>query len=171
VFDVKRGKWFKISRGAGNYLYAGFSVQDSNGIQYAYGFDAAGYMYRLENGETMDGDTITHTLKTAAIAPFDNRVSWDSFHRGYKLVQKSKGTTAQTVAITHYGDSSSTGTTLTAADPTASGYRLSDEYAHQRLGPHVFHEYQMTISTDDETTGFEPVFFTVYYETDRPDVR
>ena len=171
VYNYQLGKWFKVNRGTGNYLCGGIPVQDTSGVSYVYGFDASGYLRRLEYGTTFNGSTDqTFSLKTACLALHNNMVGMETWHRGFKLVQKAKNTTSNDVALTHYGDTATTGTSLATVDPAATGKRLSDVSQMDRIGPHTFHEYRMEFTSDNETGGFEPLFLAIFYEPARADI-
>jgi hypothetical protein len=74
--------------------------------------------------------------------------------------------------VKHYGDSSTTATTLTAINPSKSGYRLDDTARMYRLGPHIFHSFWLQLSSSAETIPmFEPEFISILFERAREDVR
>ncbi len=167
VYDIRRKKWFEIVRGAGNYLYGAFPVWDANGVSHFYGFDHGGYMYRLENGTAFDGDAIAHTLQFGDIAPHEGSVTTRTEFMGIRLIGKAKTTTTQTVAVTHYGDSSTTASVpaISNMSMSNSGKDLFDVYRPVGAGNwrYVFHSPKFTVSTSDETIGFEPVFAAIGY--------
>lgn len=166
VYSMKFGKWFEIDRGTGNYLNGGFPVQDTDGITHTYGFDGE-YLRRLEYGHTFDGDDQAFTLKTACLALDRNRIGIETWHRGYKFVQKADNTVSDTISVTHYGDTDTTGTALSAISPAATGKRLSDVTRMQRIGPHTFHEYEFSRTTNG---GWKPLFLSIYWESARVDI-
>ena len=172
VYDIRRKKWYQIVRGTAKYLYAGFAVCDANGVVYSYGVDYAGYMYRLENGTDFDGNAIAHTLWTADIAPEGNYVGIESHVRSFKLIQKAKNVTANTVTVTHYADSDTAGHAIEGSgySPAASGKRLKDHLLNQRM-PGIFHSFKLQLTTSDETIGFEPLMCVITYEPVRQDTR
>ena len=171
AYDLVRSKWFEIDRGSGAYITGGLSVKDSNGIAYPYGFDSSGYLFRLENGTTFNGNDIACTFKTGDISLKDNYIDIETTFRGIKLVQKAKSNTANSVTLTHFGNSATSGKTIATISPVASGKRVSDVTETKRLGPHIFHSIQGSLSTDDETIGFEPIMLGILYEPVRIDTR
>ena len=116
-------------------------------------------MLRLENGTTFDGDDMTFTLWTGAYAPREGSIMYNTKPIRHKIVMKSKATTTNTVAITHYLDRKATGTSYTAADPTNSGFSIADVLQDGNLiyNPGVFHSFKYVMTTNDETVGFEPI--------------
>lgn len=171
VFSFKYKKWYQIVRGTAKYLYGGVPVMDTSGTSYTYGFDNAGYVYRLENGTDFDGVDIVHTLKTGCIALNENRVSEDTTLRMVKVVQVAK-TTANSMTVTHFGDSATTGNSIGSFVPSATGKRLCSRVLNaQSKGPHVHHEFQLELTTDDQTYGCEPIYIIAYYDGERQDVR
>ncbi len=172
VFSFKYKKWYQPVRGTGKYLYGGIPVMDTSGNSYIYGFDNAGYVYRLENGTDFDGNDIVHTLKTGAIALNENRISEETTLRMVKVVQVAKNTTANTMAVTHFGDTDTTGNSLGTITPAASGKRLRTRILNAgSKGPFVHHEFQLALTTNDETCGCEPIYIVAYYDGERQDVR
>jgi hypothetical protein len=146
---------------------------DTSGNSYVYGFDNAGYLYRLDNGTDFDGNDIVHTLKTGAIALNENRISEEVTLRMVKVVQVAKNTTANTMTVTHFGDTATSGNVVDAAfSPAASGKRLRTRILNAgSKGPHVHHELQLALTTDDEVCGCEPIYIVAYYDGERQDVR
>jgi hypothetical protein len=171
VFSFKYKKWYQVVRGEGKYLYGGTSVMDTSGNSYIYGFDTAGYVYRLENGTDFDGNDIIHTIKTGDIALNQNQISEETTLRMVKVVQVSKNTTANSMAVTHYGDTDTIGNSLGSFSP-ADSKRLKTRILNAgSKGPHVHHEFQLSLTTDDETCGCEPIYIVAYYDGERQDVR
>ena len=173
VFSFKYKKWFQPVRGAAKYLYGGIPVMDTSGNSYVYGFDNAGYVYRLENGTDFDGNDIVHTLKTGAIALADNKISEETTLRMVKVVQVAKNTTANSMTVTHFGDTATSGNVVDAAfSPADATKRLKTRILNAgSKGPHVHHEFQLALTTDDEACGCEPIYIVAYYDGERQDVR
>jgi len=171
VLSLKYGKWFQVERGTGNYLSGGIPVQDTSGINHVYGFDSSGYLRRLEYGTTFNGSDQVFTLKTACLALDQNRIGIETFHRGFKFVQKAKNATTNSVSVTVYKDASSTGVSLDAISTAVSGGRLKDYSNMYQLGPCTFWEYEFSLTTNDETDGFEPLFLGIFWEPARADIR
>jgi hypothetical protein len=155
VFDYILLKWYEIDRGVGDTgadkddLQAGFSVRDTTGNYYTYGLTDEGDMLRLENGTTFDGDNMTFTLWTGAWTPVEGSIMWNTKPIRHKLLMKSKANTTNTVAITHYLDRKTTGTSLTVADLLQEGNVI--------YTPGIFHSFKYVMTTNNETVGFEPL--------------
>lgn len=152
VYDIHRNKWFEIDRTAD--LQCGATVHDTDGNSFCYGFLDTGYIERLENGTDFDGTDIIHTFQTGDIPlgglAVETRVS------RLRLITVSKETTTSEITCTHYGDNSDTGTDKTMA-PDRVGYRLAMPIFNDKLNGDPYHSFKFTITTDNETCGFEPL--------------
>mgnify|MGYP004417313302 CR=1 FL=1 len=164
VFDLNKGKWFEIDRGTGKYLQLGIQVKDTNGNTYPYGCIDTGYLERLEYGNNFDGTDITHTFHLSDIAPAKGSIMYESRLVAYRLICVAKATTTNDIAVTHYGDRATSGTSLAAVDPTNSGYRLAISFEPVNIGEHVFHSAKTTMVTNNESIGFEPLFVGMKFE-------
>jgi len=163
VLDYKTiMKWFDINRPSP--LQYGIEVKTTTGATYTYGF-IDDYILRLEHGNNFDGDAIVQTLHFGDIALNGNHVTLETTAEYHNLITTAKSTT-ENITITHYGDSSTTGNTFTLS-PVKSGYRTVRGSHHETFGAHIFHSWKFTISTDDETVGFEPLFFSCLYKHGR----
>jgi hypothetical protein len=174
VYDLKRKRWYEAPLAASKRLLGGLPVYDTNGVAYSYGFTSSGYLYRTENGTTFDSAAIAHTLQTGDMAPTGaimDRTEVVSF----RLVGKAKTVTAETVSLSHYGDSSTTASTPSpdGMSMANSGKRLFSVSRSFGRNPktHVYHSFKTTVSTSDETVGFEPIFFTIGYINRGKDTR
>ena len=94
--------------------------------------------------------------------------------RNIRLVGKAK-TTASTIAVSHYLDSSTTASspTITAMSMQNTGKRLFSVFRSLGNVPltGVFHSFKFTVSTTDETKGFEPMYAIVGYKPLGNDIR
>ncbi len=170
-YDLKRKKWHEVPMSSNTRLYGVFNALDSNGVACLYGYGNSGYVWKLDSGNTFDGDAIDQSIWMADIAEERNYISVETFTRQFKLAQKAKLNTANSVTITHYGDTKTAGNVVETYSPQASGRRLNDRVISKRMGPHVFHSWRMTLSTTDEPMGFEPLMVSVLYEPVRQDTR
>jgi hypothetical protein len=161
VLDFHRGKWFQIVRGT--ELYGGFQVADTNGYQYCYGFNNAGFVFRLENGTDFDGTDIAHTLRTGDFALPDGSIMEWSQVNWFNLIAKAKTVTDQNIAMVYYNDTGTSSYGATTITPLRSGYRLINTTVHNKDIQTTLHGFQFSISTDDETTGFEPLYLGIRY--------
>jgi len=162
VFDVRRFKWYQIDRGT--YLQSGFDVIDTSGNRYTYGSIDTGYLERLENGTTFDGSNIVSELHIGDVT-LDGTVMTETQLRNIKLITVAKTNTANNISVTHYGDTKTTGTAFPAISPLASGSRVTKvtkSVNHQ--GGHIFHSLKFNLTTNDETSGLEPLYLGVYYK-------
>jgi hypothetical protein len=163
VYDVIRKKWFQIKRGA-KYLWSGFEVEDSYGNQYIYGGTGDGFIERLEYGTTFDGVGITSKFRFPD-SLLDS--SWDRRKkiRQIRLVGVCKTTTAQTIAVNHYADGSTTPSTpaIVAIANNKTGRRFY-KFARSVSLDGTTHSLEFSITTTDEIGGFDPLFVGGVYE-------
>jgi hypothetical protein len=162
VYSLKRRQWFEIVRGtATKFLQCAFNVEDSVGNKYVYGGTTDGFIERLENGTTFDGNSIVYDFREGDIAPTKKGMVMASLE-GIQLIGKTKSTTAQNVAFTHYGDGATSGVSLTAQSQKETGKRIYRRYqpATGQCAPAIFHSIECSITTTDETVGFEPLLLS-----------
>lgn len=177
VYSLKRQGWYYVSRGTGLELQCAFNVEDTDGNKYMYGCIDTGYMEHLENGNDFDGGDIVHVFRFGDIAPAslpgENKggsIFTETIIRGIKSITTAKTTTTNAAAVTYYLDGITSGTTLeTAHDPTNTGYRIKDTYEGLDLGSGIFHSFKFSMTTDNETIGYEPLFIALKYEPQRID--
>ena len=172
-FDLRRKKWFEVSRGTGKALRSGWSVQDSYGNKYVYCGTTDGFIERLENGTAFDGNAIVHTLWTNdSPLPTSNNPATCNYVttiRFLRLIAKTKNTSTNKVTMTHYGDGQATGTAVSSAISQASTRRIYR--FKQSLGQDsVFHSLKLTVTTNNEQVGFEPLILAGLYEFTREDI-
>jgi hypothetical protein len=161
VYDLKRDKWYQIDRT--KYLQSGFKAEDTNGNFYTYGTLDTGYMERLENGTTFDGADMTFSLWTGDV-PLRDSILYETQIRAIHLLAKAKNITSNNISITHYGEGATSGTSLTAISPANANGRLSSEVKSENTGKHVFHSLKLSMITNDEDIGFEPLQLGVFYK-------
>lgn len=161
VYDLRRDKWYETTRAPA--LQAGGEVFSAAGNRYVYAGTAVGYIERLENGNDFDGNPITQTAQFGDASLKDTGFE-ETTIRGIKLMQVAKNTTVNNVAVTHYGDSSTTGTALSIS-PAAANKRLAiNQTLGTNLGPHLLHALRFQLTTADETVGFEPLYAGVIFK-------
>lgn len=157
VYDLARKKWYQIKRGA-KYLWCGFEVEDNYGNTHTLGGTSDGYLERLEYGTTMDGLSITYKFRTPDML-LNKTMSSRKEVRQIRLVALCKTTTAQTVAVSHYADgcTSASAPSITAMASNKSGNRFF-KWIRSVSYRGVFHSFEFSITTDDETSGFDPLY-------------
>jgi hypothetical protein len=160
VFNVKKFKWFEIQRTTGKRLQLGLAVKDSNNNPYTYGFIDTGYTERLENSNTFDGSGIEHSVW------FGEQLLTGSLYINQQVrevllaqVAKSSGE----VTLSHYGNSSTTAETV-ALSCVNGGYRLAKKGVTCNFGPQNLSSFKLSITTSDQTIGFEPLALSIYYK-------
>lgn len=175
VFDIERQRWFEIDRGTGNYLQIGIEAKDTNGVPYVYGAIDTGHLEQLENGTDFDGTDIISEFQLGDMAIHKGSVGIETILRKIKLVIVAKTTTSNNVVITHYGDTSTTGTDVAGAStftasPARSGFRVAQVTKSINSKPRTFHSLKFSMTTDDETFGFEPLYVGLLYNIVRWDL-
>mgnify|MGYP001610228000 CR=1 FL=1 len=167
VYDIVKHKWYEVDRGTGKKLQCGIPVIDTIGNIYTYGGLATGYCERLENSTTFDGNNIVSTLKTGDIA--FKGWGYQNLLRHIKLLAKSKANTTNTVTITHFKDTETTGTSLGSASLTSSTKRIVQNKFSINKGDNVFHAFQLQLTTDNEVNALEPIGIQAFVEDIRED--
>lgn len=167
VYDIAKHKWYEVDRGTGKKLQCGIPVIDTLGNSYIYGGIATGYLERLEYGTTFDGNNIVSTLKTGDIAFKD----WghQSLLRNIKLLAKAKANTTNTVTITHFKDTETTGTSLGSASLVNTTKRIVQDKFSVNKGDGVFHAFQLQLTTDNEVNALEPIGIQAFIDDIRED--
>jgi hypothetical protein len=163
VLDMRKWQWFKVDRGTGLKLQCGVSVTDEYGNNHEYGFIETGYMERLEYGNTFDGTSITSTLQLGDMPLIEKDFLVETSVQALILILASKASTTANVTLTHYIDTLSTGTEYTI-DPTDATHRLAFPVNPANSVPGLFHSFKMTITTNNEACGFEPIMLGVFYQ-------
>jgi hypothetical protein len=164
VFDLRRMKWYEVDRGTD--LQFGMEVYDTSGNSYNYGFIDTGFMERLENGNTFNGNDITSTLQTGDIFIAGSPLLESTIRRS-KLIMSGKSNTSNSVSMSHYGDDSATATATRSYSPSGSTIKMP--LHTEGLGPFTTHKLKFTMTTNDETIGFEPLLLSLAYKTIRID--
>lgn len=170
VFDIRKKKWYENIRGLNmaKPLVMAFPVRDTTGKAYVYGGLDTGYIERLENGTDFDGEDIISTFRIGDI-PLGGW-QYQSTIRKVKHIQLAKGTTTSVVTLTHYGDCITTSTETATSDPTVSGKRVAQTKESLDWGNYTFHSIKCSITTDNETIGYEPIGLSIYWKPVRVDI-
>jgi hypothetical protein len=163
VLDLRRWKWYEVDRGTGKKIQCGVSVTDEFGNNYTYGFIDSGYMERLEYGTTFDGNSIVSNYQFGDFTLVDGDILSETRMRKLIAFMVAKTTTIANSTITHTVDTATSGTAYTA-DPTLSGRRVTYPVNDANSTVGVFHSFEGTITTTDETKGFEPLALGIFYE-------
>jgi hypothetical protein len=170
VLDFEKLGWFNIDRTSTKDLQYAIEVEDTTGLKYNYGFIDTGYMLRLEYGNDFDGQDIAHTVHFGDMVLAGGSIVVETDADYFCVMAKAKTSTSSEITFTHYGDSSTTGTSWTKS-VSRSGFRVISPVYHKSLGGHLFHSVKMQISTDNETVGFEPLYFYILYSKTRDHLR
>jgi predicted RecA/RadA family phage recombinase len=174
VLDVRKSKWYTMSRGTGSLLQMGIPVEDTTGNTFVYGGIDTGYLERLDNGTTFhkDGDTndivSKFRLGDNTLAGLMKKTSI----RYIKMPMRTKTNTSNSVVGTHYGDVSTSASADTfTMSPTKSGRNVTSPTQGTNLREFIYHSLEMSMTTDDETVGFEPIAISIIYIIIRDDTK
>lgn len=168
VYDLQRQKWFKIERGETAQLdlalQAGFVCYDTYGRAYTYGADNNGYMYRLENGTDFATVDIVQYFDTKDFL-LRGSMMIETIVDFLKLVCVSKS--SDSISITHYKDSASTGSSMTAVTNQSSGYRVVFDLQRGKVEPAVSHKFRFSLTSDGTNEAFQPLAVGIGYRAHR----
>jgi hypothetical protein len=170
VYALRFKKWYVIDRGtttATKRLNCAWTVMKSNGYNYNYGGTRDGFIERLEYGTSFDGDAIAHTLHTGDF-PLIDTLEYVTEVRHIKITGVSKNSTSNTISVTYYLDGDITGTTLTPLACSSSSRLYQKKVSVGKKG--ILHGMKFTISTSNETIGFEPLALSVLCRMIREDL-
>ena len=167
VYNLLKKKWYLVDRGTNKRLGSAWDINDKNGYSYNYGGASDGYIYRLENGTTFDGNPIVSTLFLSDM-PIADTLNYMTEVRHLKIVGVSKANTTNNINVTYYLDGDNTGVALSPVSPGSSTRLYDRKFSVGKRG--VTHSIKATMSTTNETIGFEPLFFSVLWKTIREDI-
>ncbi len=166
VFDVIRKKWFKIDRGTGKRIQLGTSVVDNYGNRYVYAATTDGYIERLENGQTFDGNSITTIIHTGDI-PLGGWMI-ETGIRKIKPIVKTLTTTTNTLELKYYTD---TALSKTLTYPVVSSTKRLTSHVESIAGePSIFHSFRLSMTTNNEDICLEPIGIGIFYKQIREDL-
>jgi hypothetical protein len=145
-------------------LHCGIEVQDVNGVNYVYGFIGSGYAMLLETSNSFDGVAIPFTMHLGDMAIHGGNISLETTVKYTGLIAVAKTITTGSIAVTYYGDGSTSAKSSWTVSPNCTGNRIMTGVEHRTLGRYIFHSWKFVASTDDEIVGFEPLYFYVLYD-------
>ena len=167
AYSLKYKKWYEVQRGNGSVLSCGFYVLDLNGSIYNYGGTYTGYIERLNNGTTFDGNPITCSLWSGDVLLVKSG-NYVTKLRNLKIFARSKNSDAL-VTVTHYADAENTGTELQTISQQNINNRLYQAKCPVNMDA-VLHGLRYSITTDDENSGFEPFLVSGLFIVVREDI-
>jgi hypothetical protein len=166
-YSLKYKEWTKVYRenaSGANPLQSGFQVHDTSGLTYTYGGGKDGFLYRLENGNSWAGTSITSYLHTKdMILDHEKPMFRKSTVKYLRTLYKQKAT--GDVTISHYGDrvittSGSSG----QVGPSIISNGSTTHYNSQSvsLGPFLYHSFKYSAVTA-VADGLELTGFGMYF--------
>jgi hypothetical protein len=81
----------------------------------------------------------------------------------FMLIAKAKTITAQNIQMAYYNDTQAAVYGSTTISPLRSGYRLINTVVQNQDIQTTFHGFEFVMTTNDETTGFEPLYLGIRY--------
>lgn len=166
VYDLVKRKWFDISRTTSQRLNYGWPVVDTSGNKYIIGGGSTGYVWRLEYGQTFDGEDITHTI-TKPDMFLAGSTMYETELRNIQLLVVAKNSTTSEVSCTTYPNTLTTGTSLTSKSVDESTRRIKILKWAAKDGSALMHSISFSFATDNENFGFEPLHLGVFYKVTR----
>lgn len=152
VYNLLYKKWFLKS--PPTYADCTWPVIDTAGKQYTYAGIDGGYMMRLENGTTWDGTGITQTVETGDFMA--SKSMWDqTIIRRFKFLFKDT-TESISCAITHYPNTNTSGTSLTAVNLNSGTGRLGNDIQETNLVGWS-HRFKWSATSSATTKGMQPM--------------
>ena len=166
VYNVQYNKWWFMRQvpASSGVLNCGFPIYSTSGHQYMMAGSSTGYLYHMDYGNSSDASTLTRTIKTGDFSL--TKEFWIPTQIDYVTFYSKVDASADTLTLTHYADSNTTGTAFTAFAQTHTGY----SYNEQRLAASniveshpILHKFQFSAAQDDTAIGLEPLLFTIAY--------
>jgi hypothetical protein len=159
VYSVKFNKWYEIDRGAGKRLQFGMPTKDTNGNNYSYGFIDTGYMERLENGTTFDGDDMTFSFKFGDIL-LSGTPNVEAQVDQVILTTVAKTSTTNKITLTRYANTVAMPVTF-ELDPAHATERVRHLSKDMDRTKKITNSFKFEMTTNDEAIGFEPMVFSI----------
>jgi len=167
AYDLILKKWFEIKRGTKGVTHA-WTVEDPMGIKHIYAGGTTGYIWRLENGASFDGETIPQTFWTGDYNVAGS-MNYVSRLRHIKLVGKSKNTSTSKVSVGIYIDGDYTPISLRDISQVSTK-RIYQAKRSIKVDATTM-SFKGSVSTNNENVGFEPIIVSGLYENEREDVQ
>jgi hypothetical protein len=158
AFDVVRQKWYEVVR-TSQTLRGCFTVTDTYGNMYVYGADNAGFMYRVDYGDSWNGTQIVYTFQTGDLFTPDSLTKEQIRKLVLWAAQKTGG---GNITIDYYGNGATTGVTLgTLSIVNATGRIVGADRVFSQgtnITSNSSHSIKVTYTNAvSETAGFLPV--------------
>ena len=166
VYDVARNRWWE--RVPTLYPQGSVSVVDTDGARYAYGLTSTGFMMRLDNGTDDSGTAIASVVETGDFFPTNS--IWDkTLLRRFKVAATDIAEAGKNLAITHYADTATSGTSLTALDLDSGSNRIVRLTQATNLTAWS-HRVKFAVSTSSTGPNLELSFWGYTYRIVRDDL-
>jgi hypothetical protein len=164
VYNLRYKKWFEIDRGTGKKLTCGFAVCDSYGNKYTYGGTDDGFLERLENGTTFDGNPIVFDMWTVD-NPLNIKENIDYIYRLRNLKVSCVAKNTETITITASIYPNTELTAVSAGTFTESSSARVKKHLHS-FGQGVdgyCHSFRLRGQSSSTLIGFEPLNIGGFY--------
>ncbi|KKL49231.1 hypothetical protein LCGC14_2317600, partial [marine sediment metagenome] len=172
IFDLRRQKWYTIDRtkasGTNKDLQVIAEVKDAKGVNYTYGAEDIGHVQRLNNGTDFDGNDIVANLRIADIAFEKGSTLLVTQPTFVQMPMVAKNSTSSNVICTHFVNQKTAGVDFTLEPAKTDELAIPSMKQGTNLDSGVFHSFAASLTTNDETTPFEPLFMSLKYITKPP---
>lgn len=170
VYDMVKRRWFEKHTGQARFPKAGFPVIDTNGAQLIYGGIDSGQMIQQENGTVWENFLdipIFQKLETGDFFPTGNIWDLTRIYK-FKMAMRKIVEASKNLSITHYTDTGTDGTSLTALDTDSGSTRvIRSTQSSNLLG--WSHRFKYEMDTEKTTKGFQPIAWGYQYAIERED--
>ena len=129
VYNVEFNRWWfmRVVPASSGLLNCGFPVYDTNGSQYMYSGSSTGFIYRMNSGVSSDTANFTRTICSS---DFPLKTPEGTFFTVTQLEEIcayfKASASADSITLTHYGDGSTTGTTIKTFTQAHTGYSYKE---------------------------------------------
>ena len=171
AYDLVRKRWFQKNPGASEVPQAIWPVFDTDGVQYLYGGINDGNVMRLESGATWADDSATAMLPVIETGDFfPSGDVWDKTRlRRLKVAVKKITESNKNLAITHYADTGTSGTSLTVLDLDSGDPVTRSTQGINLLG--WAHRFKFELSSGFASeTQLHPIAWAAQYFVEMEDV-
>jgi hypothetical protein len=169
IYNVEYNKWWymQYTPASASILQCSFPLYDTSGNQYMFSGGSTGFLYRMDNGVSSDTNNFTRTICFGDF-PMSKQadVLFTKTDLDYLVLYLKTDASADSMTVSHYGDTSTTPTTLKTSLQTSSGYGVKEIRtitSNTLATQHVLHKFSISMTADDTAIGLEPLLMSIRY--------